>query len=297
MNWLIAQNIPQVFRVAIDFNEDVAQQLSQQILPGVSGISDSGTIAIQWFNVARDGMLMMPGAEVISQNDLIRVDYGNSDQMMRNNMAMMVRIFNQRKASDVLQRLFNYCFIAAKRANTKELANFIYFMEYTAFWQHLSWEAEKQNIQVNSVDELANWAHQVAPEVAADKQGDWGREMMTLPVDVWKELIRGSISEIGRIYQDEGEWIIEDQNLRIPTGSTLYIMLPSISEEHWQMWNNPEQQGMLRFLGVEDQINKIEQRKQWISQYGLDRIYRIRYVDDQSLSEAKSDYFKRRDES
>ena len=183
MNWLIAQTIPQVFRVAIDFNEDVVQQLSQQVLPGVTGISDSGTIAIQWFNVARDGMLMMSGSEVMAQNSIVRMDYGNPEQMMQNNMAMMVRIFNQRGPAEVLQRVFQYCAMYAKRMNKKEYANFVYFMEYTAFWQQLYYEAEKQEPYVNSVEELAQWATQVAPDLAADRQGDWGREMMTLPVD------------------------------------------------------------------------------------------------------------------
>jgi len=93
MNWLqkTSQNIPQAFRVSIDFDENVAQQLANQRLEGISGISDSQLNAMQWFNVAREGMLMMSGSETISMNNLSQIGYGDVDQMMQNNMALMIR--------------------------------------------------------------------------------------------------------------------------------------------------------------------------------------------------------------
>jgi len=86
------------------------------------------------------------------------------------------------------------------------------------------------------------------------------------------------------VYQDEGEWLLNEKVLNVPTGSTLYIMLPSISDEQRANWEDPQQQ-------------KIEGRKQLVNKYGLDRLYRIRYVDDKNLSEQKSQYFQRREQN
>ena len=296
MNWLqkVAHNVPKSFRVAIDFDENIAQQLANQQLDGVSGISASQLNAMQWFNVAREGMLMMSGLETMSMNNLNQIGYDNVDQMMQNNMALMLRIFNQRKPADVVHRLFNYVAAVAKKANDKRFANIAYFMEYTAFWQHLAWAAE--DIQVNSVGDLVAWAMKVAPAVAQDKQGDWGQEMVTLPASDWEYLINEAILAIGKVYSDEGEWLVEDKVLRVPTGSTLYIMLPEISDEQRVEWKDPQQRKIMEFMGYGDSFAKIEDRKRMVSQYGLDRLYRIRFVGDKSLDEQKRQYFQKMDQ-
>lgn len=296
MNWLfkLCQDIPQSFRVSIDFNKDIAQQLSNGVLEGISGISDSHLNAIQWFNVARESMLMMPGFKTITMNNLSQIDYGDVDQMMKNNMALMMRIFNQRNPSDVINRLFNYVAAIAKKTNDKRFANIAYFMEYTAFWQHLAWAAE--GINVNSIVDLVAWVMKVAPAVAQDKQGEWGRDMVILPIADWEYLINEAVLAIGKIYSDEGEWIVKDKVLKIPTGSTLYIMLPSISDEQKVNWEDPQQRKMMEFMGVGKIFEKIDDRKKIVSQYGLDRLYRIRFVDDKRLSEQKSQYFQKMDQ-
>lgn len=297
LNWLekVAQNVPKAFRVSIDFDENIAQQLANQQLEGISGISDSQINAMQWFNVAREGMLMMSGPETIAMNNLSQIAYGDTDQMMQNNMALMLRIFNQRKPADVIQRLFNYVAAIAKKANDKRFANIAYFMEYTAFWQHLSYSREAEDIQVNSVGDLVAWAMQVAPTVAQEKQGDWGQKMMTLPASDWEYLINEAVLAVGNVYSDEGEWTVEDKVLKVPSGSTLYIMLPEISDEQRADWEDPQQRRMMEFMGTGASFAKIEDRKRIVSQYGLDRLYRIRFVGDKSLDEQKRQYYQKMD--
>lgn len=304
MNWLfktlLANRVPTTFRVVISLyeTEEAAQQLANRRLEGVVGISASGTIGLQWLGVARDAMLAMPGPETLQLNSISEIRYDDPEYLMQNNMSALYRIFNQKGVERVLSNIFQYAVAAAKQSRNKDFAQFVYFSEWCAFWQKLSWYAEKNPPQVNSVQELAEWAAEHAP-IAAERveKGDWARDSATLTPDQWQYLLHGALKNVSRVYSDEGEWIVEGNVLNIPPGSVLYIMTYDVPEDILAEWNSSDPAGRqrLQFMGWTGTLERLDQLQDVVKKYGLDRIYPIRWVSEQGFKERRNDYFQRRD--
>ena len=94
------KDIPRTFRVVFEVNQyddaktiKVIRQLSNMKLEGLTGISEKNDIGFHWLGVARDAMLIMDGKEVVEQNKLSRILYGNPNYFLSNKMAMAKRIF------------------------------------------------------------------------------------------------------------------------------------------------------------------------------------------------------------
>lgn len=300
MNWLfktvLADRIPATFRVVISLykTEEAAQQLANRQLEGVVGISSSGTIGLQWLGVARDAMLAMPGPATIELNNISAVRYQDPDYLMQNNMAALYRIFNQTGPERVLSNIFQYATAVAKQSNDKEFGQFAYFSEWCAFWQKLAYHAEKNPININSVEELANWTAENAPLVAEGYNSD----AATMSPERWEHLLRGALRKVSDVYSDEGEWIVEDGILNIPPGSVLYIMTYDVPAEIMQQWNSsdPADKERLRYSGWYGTIERMEELQNIVKSYGLDRMYRIRWVSEQGFKDRRNDYFNRRDQ-
>lgn len=304
MNWLLktllATRIPGTFRVVISLyeTEKAAQQLANRRLEGVAGISSSGTIGLQWLGVARDAMLAMPGPETLQLNNISEVRYDDPEYLMRDNMSALYRIFNQQGAERVISNIFQYATVVAKQSRNEDFGQFAYFSEWCAFWQKLSYYAEKNLPQVNSVRDLAEWTTEHAPVAAQQvRKGEWSIESTTLTTEQWEYLLNGALKKVSEIYSDEGEWLVEDNVLNIPPGSVLYIMTYDVPEEIMAQWNSsdPADRERLRFTGWFATLERMEELKNTVSKYGLDRIYPIRWVGEQGFKDRRNDYFKRRD--
>jgi len=289
------KDIPKYFRVAFDFlpisdnPPTTVKQLSQMKLVGVKGISSAGTIAMNWFGVARDGMLAMPGAKLITLNKLSRIMYDNPKYLMQDNMAALKRLFAGQDTAGVIHRVMEYAAAMAKKKLGR--ADIHHAMQYSAVWQSLASVARKQSTKFNTAEKLARWVMASIPEAVTSYHRD---DLLKVDYKIWLRMIIEGLGEVGRVYSDEEEWVIKGETLKIPPRSTLYIMYPKATKEHIEMWADPKQRDFMRYTGGAHIMERRERVDELIKKFGLTRKFITRKVDPQKFDRQRAKYLTNR---
>lgn len=120
------------------------------------------------------------------------------------------------------------------------------------------------------------------------KDGGYNYNDITLPA--WERAIRKALKSIGSTFNDEGEWLVKDKKLKIPSGSTLFVTsdhkLPPDVEER-------RQAGTL--TGLDEMVHGHEikyagQYDKMIKKYDLDKRYKVQRIDKEKFDKARSIY-------
>jgi len=277
---------------------DRLEQLAKGKLEGVKGISGSSMIVIDFLPNGRNAILKMDGDTVVKRNPISRVMYSNHHYLMSNDMFAIRRLFNvsatdpsSARASAIITILHDFTREYKNDYHSRE--GKVAFYVKTEMWR-IKKELKKESEPVNSVREMAKLIHRVTEYLSASKGG------LDFDVRDWEKHLHKAIKDIGRDYAKEAEWILKDETLIVPKGSTLMIGLSNYTdkvEALYQEWKElkgsskgPEDIDSDRMLQLASHKYWFEKREAMdaaIDDYGLDRRYRIRFVDIESIKRAQ----------
>jgi hypothetical protein len=226
-----AGDIPKEFRLVFstdkyaEKNHGALTSLAKGELHGVTGISDTAHIEISFLGIARDSVLLMPGAETVKLNKLTRIMYDNPLYMVSNNAAALRRIWNKREneTSAVVGMLLEYM-VSALKATKKhpELA------------RQLSWGGAGPLWQISqsfkgSFKDMPQLVKRLRDAVTAAKKKSQGAYEVAYALSgwtnaTWYKWLKAAIRLVRFTYGHEGEWMLKGDTLKIPRGSKLRLL-------------------------------------------------------------------------
>lgn len=303
------QDIPRTFRVVIelDYNDPARslKKLANMKLEGIKGISDKNDIAFSWLGIARDAMLIMKGNEVVKLNKISRVLYKNPHYLLSNNMFGLKRIWNKSESNIIglMNNIFKYYFEALVKNNIVKK----YDVQHTAVYQNLAYKAKKYPSKINGVKDFVKYFRKLLEiEKKHQKEKDWTiYEIIRIAEDIentsdskLQKAVYDMAEIMESIYGDEGEWIIKDTTLKIPKESYLYILITRKEYEKYMKMKkeDPQQFKIATRMGFAgDMIEKYEKIHNAVKEYGLDKKYKVKFIDKQEWDRIKSIHFAKKD--
>ena len=306
------KDIPRTFRVVFEVNQyddaktiKVIRQLSNMKLEGLTGISDKNDIGFHWLGVARDAMLIMDGKEVVEQNKLSRILYGNPNYFLSNKMAMAKRIFMKSSGtmgdSNLLHNLLEYIFLAMGKAGKIDKRS----VDYTAAYQSYAHVAYKKQTGISSSKDLVKWIRKAGEVLRKENaERDWPNHNLMNVVDDFEKLSDKEIENgiydgfklIGNTYGSEGEWVVKNDYLKVPKGSFLFILAPkaAIKDMERLKKEKPEQYNILKTLGHYDFAEKWSKLIEEFNKAGIFKKYNVKFIDGQKWKEVQSRHLSKR---
>lgn len=118
------------------------------------------------------------------------------------------------------------------------------------------------------------------------------RSSVDLPLPVWEKLTRKALLKIGKVYSEEGEWLVKDQSLKVPHGSVLFVTgtdLPPEVEERRKAGTLTKQD---EFIFRPD-IEAANKRDATIRDLHLDKRYKIHRISRKKFDAARSAWLNR----
>lgn len=211
-------------------------QIGRGVLQGVQGIGDDGNVMAEWLGLgARNALLSMPKAATLRANPgLIEMDYRDPELLMANDGQILKRLTNEFRGrsfweSNLPTKMFSSHIARAVDGRYLQLA----FSEIGSYLE--SYWKKHGNPKVNSVGDLVDafykWALDSMEKPAEFPYMPWGlrgyfrddaRETFSR-ADVRKWFATGIVNQ-AKLWEDEGEWILTGDTLRIPRQSILYIL-------------------------------------------------------------------------
>lgn len=280
-------DIPDKFYLVIRrLDDDVCKNLVNHELRGVKGVSASRNILPAWFDV-RDAAIEMDGKEFERLNKLSKVGYDNPDYLVASNFAAMRRIDSGSPDGPIdIHRFVSLMGQIAREIDEIGLrtpeAQWLRVIlttygtsDKTGKHYGLNGLARAEGPpKINSVNGFVNWIwanrHKLSQtnpyrETSPDPHNQDG-----LNVSYVDKIIRLALAHFGSHYREyESEWILkkewieggENRILRIPSNSRLLIKREKFEGEP------PVFQG-------HHQYNEM-----YVEEYGLEKLYRITWVD------------------
>lgn len=255
------KDVPRYFRVALDFNANgVKSQLQKGVLSGVRGISDNGEVAIH-FLPYRDSLLIMDGKKVVQLNKLSRIMYGNPEYMMSNSLKAMRRVHAELSLEAMISRILEELknrWVFDGGSVESELS---YRMEY----QKLARDIARYHNGVSTPLQFAKTMLSVA-KMRADTSYDatiFWNGLKERPERKLAGEIRNAVLKMEKSYSYEGEWVLKNDDLKIPNGSILMILMDtavavSAQEEFKRQWDFLSSKYKVKFLSAQEFNKKID---------------------------------------
>ncbi len=264
----------------IDYIEPESfEGLRKGVLDGVLGVSTSSYNVSEWLT-HRECLIVMPFNDFLTLNNTEQVKYLDADYLTKNGLEPFFRLYDRKERDDsayysVLQNLFpkiSHEFYLEHLSDSKgglyDLVGHI-FNPYNSskFIQYVSSQPRIQSPEMFAqiVCEYIN---------SGTAQSDYYRhkEFDGVQVeDIINPLTQGIVSS-GRIYRDESEWLLNDKQLIIPTGSQLFFVNPSYP-------------------------NFKEKNEKMIDAYKLRDFYKISYIDYTDLSAFQAKRWAKKEEN
>jgi hypothetical protein len=243
------QDIPNNFWVVIDlglnnldYNPEIYQRaysgLSQGILDGVRGISNSGQILRQFGY--RGAFMRLPGPEVVELNKLSRVMYDNPNYLVSKGMAALYRIFDKNPEQryghqGLMQNVGEYVLKGLQGVNYKAYNDLKYFGADSRIGQSFG----DHPVQIDTVDQLAKYIFQQWDKEWHER---YNAPQAPFTLEDIREAVSNGLHRVGQTFNDEGEWFVKDGQLRIPRSSTLVVSVDAMDEDIVRRWEGqPEQ--------------------------------------------------------
>jgi len=249
-------DIPESFWVVFDL-EEMVDELKTGKVKGLKGISSSSEIEFAFLGVARDAMLQMDSESLLKQNKITRIMYDNPHYLVSNNMWGLRRLYNARQKI-WMDQVFGNLFEQIQKIMPSYNKQLAYDMSYYGF-RNVDYDWSKKTnpkLKVNNIKDLAKVVKKYIETIFSEKTG--------IPYDVSLNTMQGilfkSIKVVGETYKDENEWVIKDDILTVPKGSTLYVLTKEpdfVNDKVYDVVaNNMDQSSMdMFFVFKENDIN------------------------------------------
>ena len=260
-------------------------------LEGVRGISDRKEIMMNWFMVGRNAAIFLPPRAIEQSNDIERIRYDNPDHLCENNLALIYRLFDKEKGGkyrheQVMQTICGYVLMYLKSLNS----NAAWTIDYNKYRPiKEAWEANPSGI--DSLNDLKNWFVEQVHMGYPDDQHLNNKEVD----EQMRESVSLALKKIGRIYGDEGEWIIHSQHLTIPHGCIMLIAVDMEAKNRYQEWLGNDR----KFSGIDGylwdgRMKRVNNLLKNIKEFGIDQHYDIRYVDSRNWDQVRKNMIDKR---
>jgi len=275
------QDIPGFFYVLIRFRKDEhGQNLANQVLDGVQGISASGKITLI-HGFVRDALIQMPGSQVAQENNLTRVMYDNPHYLVSNNFAAGKRLYQKRSAYDFIDQIFLRSSDINNR--TGPLHYYTDTFSYNMYQHKDYWNNANPRNFNDFMRLLLN-----APVI--EKNTKRNQEELFSKIPQFTQEVWDRLREIGSLYSSESEWIVKNGKLKIPSGSRLIVTLndPSIAKTYLSSGQLPDNVKGDHYLQQYD-LEKLN----LIKKYNLESIYKISFSDYKSVEKINQRYMMR----
>ena len=260
---VVEENAPKEFRLMFHLPSqqvpDLGEQLAKGVLKGISGVTDAGPVLqLRMFSVNRNAMLIMPGQKTLQLNDMQPVAYSDPESLMADDMAVAQRLLGQGwDKRKVITRILQ----EAEKGPMKD---------WMRSWQRLDVfpEEEMASQALNSVEDMAEAMFDLSKpkvEAAIESNKVLGEEFVKdrydplLDFENYFKAVRSGLSNLGKGFVWEGEWLVADKTLHIPAGSRLVIL---------------------------DKKPNSDKAKKLIEEHNLDKRYRIQYADPAKMERA-----------
>lgn len=300
-------DVPKFFWMVTDIDpqfHDKAQQLAAGELHGVQGISDTKQIIVDWLGVARNTVLIMPAKSFLDANNVTRVMYENPHYLVSKNLAAIFRLTNKSQDRDydwssVIERVMDYMKLAQKQVElSDELGTIMYYVDYgtlSASWFGKIFRNTKPSI--NSVKQLAAWFKEASIQVADEHSKSLVESAKNVEVGEWERLLLAGLKQLGKVYQSEGEWLVKDESLTIPPGSTLLVGLDTmpkdISDEAKRIHKNPKDRPRIMMGQLRDEIKQLE-FIDFVESLGLDQRYNFKFISNRKFDQYRKKLWSKR---
>jgi hypothetical protein len=233
-----ASDVPGVFWLALEISKhslDKAKDVVRGKLTGLSGISDSKGIVLNWLGVGRNALLVMPGDDAAKLNKLTRVLYDNPEYMVSNDFAALYRLWDKKRGGvsgdhGMMQNLVDYVRPALSRVPSKAAATVAYAIERGDLSSSKFGSLYRaQSPKIGSIADAARFMRRAAIEIAEGaRYANYVKEARAVTLDEWAKALREGLKAAGAIYRDEGEWIVKGDSFQIPESSKLVILRPKM---------------------------------------------------------------------
>ena len=249
------EDIPVKFRIAFNF-ERAQESLVDMEFKNIKGISGDGNITFEFFGERldrdiNDALLLMNGTEVEKKNNLSRIMYTNPKYLVSKNMSAFKRLLDINSDNpwafnyqQVFSNLLTYMHdVSDTLKKNKKLHEFFQAFQYSSksireaiFLQDKLNPLSNKEPEVKSIKDLAKFTLKAFENYA--KQHDYLKDLVKeIPLNAVIELLSALLTEAGREYIREGEWVVKDGTLAIPKKSRLFLLTknnPNVSEEEFE---------------------------------------------------------------
>ena len=269
------------------YNEKPFEELKNQKLEGLIGISSSPNNIAEWF-INRDCLIVMNYDEFIEINETETINYYDPYQLMKNNLYLFKRLYanisarsNDEDSSYVFSqtlikilekiiREINLEMNLAEGQKYSELYRISRFLSPYETKAFPNW-IEKNEIKIESPIDLTNAILDF--NKLNDNYLGSGFENPILTFDELLPVIEKGITNASSIYDSEQEIVLTNRELNIPKNSQLFF----IGKNE---------------LGEDTESN----RNDLIEKYVLNDLYKIYYVDRKEIEKYRSIWLKKADE-
>jgi hypothetical protein len=225
-----------IFDLDAAYGLEAIEQLGAGELKGVRGISADRRIVLSWLDVGRNAALLMPGAETVRLNSLSRVMYDNPHYLVQSDLRVLRRLYNkqegQRGSQQVMLQLGDRVKQVLASSSDKQEQELAWAMGYGYLSsQSIGYVYEASGRQLNTVNDVARFLPWAMLELLNDARGKTfgAPQRLREPVqsvaqERWQQIAYEAIKLMGSQYEDEGEWAVKGDSLKIPRGSRLLFL-------------------------------------------------------------------------
>jgi hypothetical protein len=292
--WIITDIPTTVHDEWKEHDERRLREMSSGVLTGVKGISATREIICQMLDSKGNTAIMMNGADVMQYNNIERVRYEDPDYLASNNMHALYRLWEKNPEkkygkNGLMMNLYGY-FSKMIAKKSPYLGHRVYEMI-----NPVSDMFEAEPSTVNTADDVGQLIYDLMQKVVASTALYYryrAEEIADVTLEMAKEGAREALLYTGRIYADEGEWLVKSSTFRIPPGSK---MLVSMTTE-------------ARRAALDGDLSKIPPWNQYtvknakivlekISQYNFESHYDVRFIPREKFEQIRHVVQNRRRES
>jgi GNAT superfamily N-acetyltransferase len=263
------EDIPKKFNVAVSINQydeskfrTFFKNLKNQKLEGVKGISDSPKNVANWFP-NRNALIIMDADKTLKINNLSKVNYDNPHYLVQDNFKPYKRLAADNPKSNnnhVLELIVGYIKLYAIKNNLIKHGD-------EEFREHL-WRNDNiihkipyklQDVYIKNFWDFVKKVNELFDNKLNEK---------TLQKVLWTVL-----KKAGNIFSGEGEWIVKDNVLNIPKGSTIVLKNREIG-----FYDKMGKKFYTEFDSWKELYEK------YIDEYQLDDLYNFKFADAEKIN-------------
>lgn len=250
------------------FDDKPFQELSNQVLEGIRGVSTSKFNVGQWLT-HRDCLILMPFEEFLELNDTEQILYYDADYLTRNGLDIMYRIYDHKQKGDsdysaIINKIFpkiqqefeiEYKALTGNKETLYAICVNIFNIYNSSKFQRYFAEQPRVNSVRDFVDIILKYNKSGQFKTDYYYNRDFPEQIDEKELE---NIVRKGIERAGAIYGDESEWIIKNQTLVIPNNTQLFFVNKN-------------------FHNYEEKINE------YVKKYNLHKNYKIHFVNQKDI--------------